>query len=319
MVGGLAVKFLGQTFAGVRFDGPGPVSLHGRVTVETFLKDFEWEDTFVFGRPESPPAIPPRRAVDVLVAEEFVPTTVRATGVIDPSVMLTSPDRQGDFAVLAPLSGLAWTQHRVPLGLPVDRLDGTPLGALQTVKATAPGQTGVEPDRFAPGSFITLTKAQALATPTYDLLEAGVQVSAGGTTDGEHTDATSAPQILRKVRGELKFGEVLAVVVAGLFPSGVLNMRCGPSAGRGPRHRRRLTAPTRRAGPDEGPDPSSRRAPQASARVSAEHARPGRFAGGPGCPDRRTDLVEPVDAVRPTVPADRHPLSPPVAPQRLLS
>lgn len=226
---GLAVRFLGHTFAGVRFaghiDGPGPVSLHGKITVETFLKDFDWEDTFVFGRPESPAAIPPRRAVDVLVAEEFAPTNLRASGGIDPSVVLSTPDRQGDFAVVAPLSGLIWTQHRVPLGLPVDRVDGTPLGARQTIRATAARQTGVERDRFAPGSFITLTKAQALATPTYDLLDAGVQVSAGGTTDGDAKDGTSAPRILRKVRGELKLGEVLAALaIAGLFPGGVLSM-----------------------------------------------------------------------------------------------
>lgn len=228
VVGGLAVKFLGHTFAGVRFeghlDGPGPVSLHGKVTVETFLKDFEWDDTFVFGRPESPPAIPPRRAVDVLIAEEFAPTNLRAIGGIDPSVVLSTPDRQGDFAVLAPLSGLIWTQHRVPLGLPVDRLDGTPLGVRQTIRATAARQTGIERDRFAPGSFITLTKAQSLATPTYDLLDAGVQVGAGGSADGATSDGTSAPQILRKVRGEATFGEIAALVIAGLFPGGVLNM-----------------------------------------------------------------------------------------------
>lgn len=228
VAGGLAVRFLGHTFAGVRFeghlDGPGPVSLHGKVTVETFLKDFDWEDTFVFGRPESPPAIPPRRVVDVLVAEEFSPSNLRTIGGIDPSVVLSNPDRQGDFVVLAPLSGLIWTQHRVPLGLPVDRVDGTPLGVRQTVHARAPHQTGVERDRFAPGSFITLTKAQALATPTYDLLDAGVQVSAVGTTDGKSKDHISGPQILRKVRGEAAFSDVASLMSASLFPGGVLSM-----------------------------------------------------------------------------------------------
>lgn len=228
VVGGLAVRFLGATFAGVRFeghlDGPGPVTIHGRVTVETFLKDFDWEDTFVFGHPESPPAIPARRAVDVLVAEEFAPTNLRAIGGIDRSVVLSTPDRQGDFAVLAPLSGLIWTQHRVPLGLPVDRVDGTPLGTRQTVQASAARQSGVERDRFAPGSFITLTKAQALASPTYDLLDAGVQVSAGGVTPGPEEDGTSAPQILRKVRGESTFTTLVVLLAAFPFPGGVLGM-----------------------------------------------------------------------------------------------
>ncbi|RMB61510.1 DUF6603 domain-containing protein [Tessaracoccus antarcticus] len=228
VVGGLEVKFLGHTFAGVRFegqlDGPGPVTIHGRITVETFLKDFDWEHTFVFGEPESPPAIPPRRAVDVLVAEEFGPTNLRAIGGIDRSVVLSTPDRQGDFAVIAPLSGVLWTQHRVPLGLPVDRVDGTPLGTRQTVTATAPGKSGVERDRFAPGSFITLTKAQALASPTYDLLDAGIRVSAGSTLSGPDDDASSAPEILRKVRGEFRFSSLGLLLIASAFPEGVLGM-----------------------------------------------------------------------------------------------
>ncbi|MCW2811810.1 MAG: hypothetical protein JWP61_2268 [Friedmanniella sp.] len=223
---GLDVKFLGMTFAGIRLegkiDGPGPVTLHGKVTVETFLKDLEWEDTFVFGRPDSPPAVPRRRAVDVLVAAEFAPTNVRALGGQDPSVVLTTPDRQGDFAVLAPLSGLVWSQHRVPLGLAVDRIDGTPLGDVQTVTATAPAQTGVGRDRFAPGSFLTLTKAQSLATPTYDLLTSGVEVGGGAPTRAGRQPGTSDPEIMRKVRGESRLTRLSTSLLTVDLPAGVL-------------------------------------------------------------------------------------------------
>lgn len=226
--GGLEVEFLGETFCGVRFDGrmdgPGPVTLHGKVTVETFFKDFEWEDTFVFGEPDAPPGIPAQRAAQLLKDEEFTPNNLRAVGGIDPSVQLSPPDRQDDFAVVAPLSGLAWAQHRVPFNLALDRVDGTPLGSVQTVRATAPNQTGVEKDRFAPGSYLTLSRAQALATPTYDELPAGLTVGAGPALPGNSRPGNSAPKILRKVRGKSKLTHLAVVGVTAAFPAGLLDM-----------------------------------------------------------------------------------------------
>lgn len=226
--GGLDVRFLGETFAGVRFDGvmggPGPVTLYGKITVETFIKDFDWDDTFVFGRPDAPPGIPPQRAAQILVDEEFRPSNIRALGGADPSVLLSAPDRQTDLAVVAPLSGLVWSQHRVPFDLPLDRVDGTPLGSTQSVHASAPGPTGVEKDRFSPGSYITLTQSQALAAPSYDLLPSGLSVGAGAALDGDSEVTINKPQILRKVRGE---GLPLSFRVEGLFvalPGGLLNM-----------------------------------------------------------------------------------------------
>jgi hypothetical protein len=226
--GGLDVRFLGETFAGVRFDGvmegPGPVILHGKITVETFIKDFDWDDTFVFGRPDSPPGIPPQRAAQLLKDEEFTPSNLRAVGGSDPSVILNSPDREAGFAVVAPLSGLVWTQHRVPFDIALDRVDGTPLGATQMVQASAPGQTSVEKERFAPGSFITLTQAQALASPTYDLLPAGVVVGAGAPLNGNEEASDDQPKLLRKVRGEGQPFRLRGPGVSAAFPGGLLTM-----------------------------------------------------------------------------------------------
>ncbi len=221
--GGLDVHFLGETFCGFRFDGemagPGPVTLRGKITVETFIKDFDWEDTFVFGRPDAPPGIPPKRAIELLQAEAFGPGNVRAIGGADGSVMLGAPDRQREHAVVAPLGGIAWAQHRVPFELALDRVDGTPLGSVQRVAASAPDQTGVEKERFAPGSYLTLTQALALAVPSYDILPAGVSVGAGGPVNGASKPADNSPQVLRKVRGEGLFF-VAEGLLAG-FPGGL--------------------------------------------------------------------------------------------------
>jgi hypothetical protein len=93
------------------------------------------------------------------------------------------------------------------------------------VQASAPGQTGVEKERFAPGSFITLTQAQALASPTYDLLPSGVVVGAGAPLNGNEKASDDQPKLLRKVRGEGQpFQPREPSGVSAAFPGGLLIM-----------------------------------------------------------------------------------------------
>jgi len=56
--------------------------------------------------------------------------------------------------------------------LPIDRVNGQPLGSAQGVIVVTPG-TAV-PDSFSPGSYCTLTSAEALHRPPFDILTAGV-------------------------------------------------------------------------------------------------------------------------------------------------
>jgi hypothetical protein len=200
---GLDVRFLGHTFGGVRFDGtidgPGPMTLHGKVTVETFFKDFDWEDTFTFGQSAPPPQVLPRRALDVLRAEECRPENLRAFSSHDSSVVLAAPGKVGPFAVVNPTGSLEWSQRRVPLQTPVDRLDGRPLGSTQTVSGRVGTSSEYTRDRFAPGSFITLTAAQALAAPAFDLLPGGMRGTLSGVSNGNTADGVSDPQVMKKV------------------------------------------------------------------------------------------------------------------------
>jgi hypothetical protein len=203
---GFEVEVFGLTFCGIRLDGivdgPGPVTIHGRLTVETFLHDFHFDETFSFGSTNAPPAVPPARAAQVLADQEVRPGALRPVGGPDVDVVAARLPVQPGFALVSPRGGIAWQQKRVPLTIPIDRLDGAPLGGTQTVNASVPHQTGGLDDLFAPGSFITLTQAQALNRPPFDQLPGGVVSAGGDDLSGPPQPQSTKPDVYRKVRGE---------------------------------------------------------------------------------------------------------------------
>jgi hypothetical protein len=223
---GFEVEVFGLTFGGVRLDGtldgPGPVTIHGRLTVETFLHDFTFDETFTFGSGGGPPAVPPKRAAQVLADEEVRAAALRPVGGPDPDVVPAQRTLPPELALVTPRGGVSWTQKRLPLTIPVDRLDGAPLGGLQSVTASVPHQTSGTDDLFAPGSFITLSQAEALNRPAFEDLPGGVVSSGGDDLEGPAQPQPTKPQVFRKVRGEewLALGSASALA----FPACLLGM-----------------------------------------------------------------------------------------------
>ena len=77
--------------------------------------------------------------------------------------------------VLPPIGAIAWTQSRVPLGVPLDRFEGQPLATPQSMRVTASTLGGgVVQDWFSPGSFADLSKAETLTRPSFERLDAGL-------------------------------------------------------------------------------------------------------------------------------------------------
>ena len=225
---GFEVEVFGLTFGGVRLDGtldgPGPVTIHGRLTVETFLHDFHFDETFTFGSGDGPPAVPTARAAQVLPTRKCAlrcfarsaartPTRCRHDG---PSRMASPSSRRA--------AGVGWQQKRVPLTIPVDRLDGAPLGAVQKVTATVPHQTSGLDDLFAPGQFITLSQAESLNRPAFESLPAGVVSAGGADLPGPSASQPTKPHEFRKVRGEVHLDMGLSILFALEFPGIMLGM-----------------------------------------------------------------------------------------------
>ncbi|MEV8097957.1 DUF6603 domain-containing protein [Kitasatospora sp. NPDC085879] len=194
------VRFEGATLAGVRvtgeLSGPGPITFHGEYCIEILFFDICFEGTFTLGSEGRPTAVPVGSAVDELAAELERPGNLASgEGAADGSAVV-EPAAGTALPVLSPVGQVAWTQSRAPLGLFLQRFEGTPLATPETVTATGPAVTGSAVDWFAPGAFAELSDSDALNRKAFERLDGGVRLGAPGTADGPaRTHAVTVQQI----------------------------------------------------------------------------------------------------------------------------
>ena len=180
---GFDVRVRGFSFGGVRLDGtisgPGPLVIRGKLTIETFLFDISWNETFTIGSGPGDMAQRPGDLLPIIKGEIDVAGNVRAASIHDAAVVL-SPRRTRPGTAAVPATGaLQWSQKRAPLGFPIDRVDGLPLETRKGVRVTTPGAPVIE--RFAPGTYCNLTAAEQLNRPPFDLLESGIVLDSGAS------------------------------------------------------------------------------------------------------------------------------------------
>ena len=180
--GEFGVEFLGETFCGVRVeatvDGPGPISVAARLTIETFLKDIPWNETFTFGSGTADR----ERRITSLVQEVAARATkagaLRASAPEDPDVVLEPREVKG--VVLGPLGELIWEQRETPLHIRCDRFLSEPLdppGQGVAVAVALPAvRRGEEKEPFAPLSFINIPENLALHVPAFEHLISGIRI-----------------------------------------------------------------------------------------------------------------------------------------------
>ncbi|MCT9073573.1 DUF6603 domain-containing protein [Cupriavidus gilardii] len=182
---GFEVRAGGFSFGGVRLDGtvsgPGPLVIRGRLTIETFLFDVSWDETFSLGSGPADMAASPGELLTILQQEIVRAGNVRAASIDDPAVVLAPRPTRPGIAAVPPTGALQWSQRRAPLGLPIDRVDGLPLPARGGARVLTPGEPVLE--RFAPGHYCNLNEAEQLNRPPFDVLDAGVVLSGGPPHD----------------------------------------------------------------------------------------------------------------------------------------
>lgn len=178
---GFDVRAGGFSFGGVRLDGtvsgPGPLVIRGRLTIETFLFDVSWDETFSLGSGPADMAASPGELLAIVQQEIARAGNVRAASIDDPAVVLAPRPTRAGVAAVPPTGALQWSQRRAPLGLPIERVDGLPLPARAGVRVLTPGDPVAE--RFAPGHYCNLNEAEQLNRPPFDVLDAGVVLSSG--------------------------------------------------------------------------------------------------------------------------------------------
>lgn len=195
---GFDVRAGGFSFGGVRLDGtvsgPGPLVIRGRLTIETFLFDVSWDETFTLGSGPADMAASPGELLTIVQQEIARAGNVRAASIDDPAVVLAPRPTRPGVAAVPPTGALQWSQRRAPLGLPIDRVDGLPLPARAGVRVLTPGAPVTE--RFAPGHYCNLNEAEQLNRPPFDVLDAGVVLSSGARHHSAHRDDTREVELV---------------------------------------------------------------------------------------------------------------------------
>jgi hypothetical protein len=172
---GFEVSVEGFSFASVMLEGsiagPGPLVIRGSLSISVFIFSISWDETFTLGSGPADTLPTPVVLLDLIAAELGKPENVQSESIADPHVVLQPRAASDGLAAVPPTGTLGVAQRRAPLGFLIDRVDGRPLGAAQGVKVTGGSRDVTE--RFSPGSYITLTQAEALNRPPFDVLPAG--------------------------------------------------------------------------------------------------------------------------------------------------
>ena len=182
--GQVSVEFFGETFCGVHVDagvdGPGPMSVNARLTIETFLKDIPWHETFTFGGGTADRAGRATSLLAVIAENARTAPQLRTSAPDDAEVVLQPRPTTGAEVLLFPRGELTWIQRVSPLNIRCERLQSEPLTpAGQEVRGSvlAPAQWAAdEKEPFAPGSFLNLPENLAMQFPAFDPQVAGLRI-----------------------------------------------------------------------------------------------------------------------------------------------
>jgi hypothetical protein len=196
---GFDVSAGGFSFASVTLDGaisgPGPIVIRGSLSIDVFLFSISWDETFTLGSGPSDTLPTPPLLLDVLAEELSKAENVHTESIGDPHVVLSPRPSASLLAAVPPTGSLRVAQRRAPLGLLIERVDGRPLAGPQGVKINNSGTDATE--RFAPGTYISLSDSEALNRPPFDVLPSGRVISVADLPLSE--SAIADPREVRQI------------------------------------------------------------------------------------------------------------------------
>ena len=215
--GGVHVKYRGHNLIGVDFEGglagPSPIVLRGKVCVSILFIDACWSGSIEMGAGLALPGRLIASLVPILADELAVPANLLAAEE-DPWVLLSLPE-QPARPILTPLVAPAWSQSRVPLGLPIQTFEDGHLDPPQRIAVSASRPTSAQLDWFSPGAFVALSEAEELALPSFERHPAGVSVTA---------DVTRSSSVVTPFEiEEIRLPETRRFVGGFTFPAQVLD------------------------------------------------------------------------------------------------
>lgn len=172
---GFSVSVSGFSFASVtlsgKISGPGPVTVHGTLSISVFLFEISWDQTFVIGSGPADRLPTSLSLIEVVLNALSAQGSLRAASTADPHVVLAPRQPTEEYVLVPPTGSLQLQQRVVPLGLSVDRVSGVPLPQRASVDIVGAG--AVVEDGFAPAIYLNLTDAELLNRPPFEDLPAG--------------------------------------------------------------------------------------------------------------------------------------------------
>ena len=165
--------------------GPRPLHIKGKATFEIFWCDFSLPIDHTFIEGDKPPAVEPTRVMPGLIAALNDSNNWSGQLATNARTLVTLRDTPASGTIqLHPLGRLAVKQAVVPLELDIAQFanakpaDGTRFTVTNvTVNGKGAGFDRVR-DFFAPSDFLPLTDNEKLAAPSFELMMAGLTVSA---------------------------------------------------------------------------------------------------------------------------------------------
>ncbi len=151
--------------------GPGPIVVHGSLSISVFLFEISWDQSFSLGSGPRDPVPLPVSLLKLLEGELKQRQNLRTANAADPEVALSPGELTNGLALVPPTGALQISQRIAPLTIPLDRVLGQPLASKQGAKIAGIGADIL--DGFAPGSFLKLSDAEILNRKPFEDLPAG--------------------------------------------------------------------------------------------------------------------------------------------------
>lgn len=189
---GFDVEVEGVSLCNVHIEGllsgPGPLVLQAKASVKLLFFRVSGDVTIELNNnpPEQPVNIPNIPLYLKDKGELSKSENMRSEGT-DPSVIYRPlPDGERLFS---PLGEIIWEQKRVPLNLPIQKLEGVDLGGWHTVEPAATMSFEPETDWFGVGTYLHLSDSEALNNAKFCQQQSGIRIGTTDITEGDKEDA----------------------------------------------------------------------------------------------------------------------------------
>jgi hypothetical protein len=164
-----------------RLSGASPWRVRGHASISILFWDVDVDLPEITWGPNSDAALPPAQDPAAALGRELGSVAAwTATSQDVPHLVQLRPGLDHDQTAIHPLAAVGFRQHAVPLGTPLQRMDGVPLPAPVTLTVQRQGGGAIDAtafDQFVPRQFFDIADDAQQASGGYDTLPGGFDLA----------------------------------------------------------------------------------------------------------------------------------------------